>query len=83
MSIIIMIESFILFDNEDYRHHDGAAMGSPLEPNFIRASLCEHEFIWPKKCLSEFKLITYKRYVVRFCRRIRHDSFHQNGIFLS
>ena len=27
-----MTESFILFDNECYRQHDGVAMGSPLGP---------------------------------------------------
>ena len=27
-----MTESFILFDNEYYRQHDGVAMGSPLGP---------------------------------------------------
>ena len=37
---VTMTESFILFDNEYYRQHNGVAIGSPLEPTFANISLC-------------------------------------------
>ena len=58
-----MIESFILFDNEYYRQHDGLAMSSPVGPTFANIFLCVHEILWLEKCLSEIRPVIYKRYV--------------------
>ena len=40
-----MSESFISFDQEFYKKHDGVAMGSPLVPTLANISLCYHENI--------------------------------------
>ena len=58
-----MTESFILFDNEYYKQHDGVAMGSPLGPTFANIFLWVHEILWLEKYPSEFRPVIYKRYV--------------------
>ena len=58
-----MTESFILFDNEYYRQHDGVAMGSTLRPTFANILLCVHEILWLEKCRSKFRPTIYKKYV--------------------
>ena len=63
MLAVIMTESFILFDNEYYKQHDGVAKGSPLGSTFASIFLCVHEIRWLEKCLSEFRPVIYKRYV--------------------
>ena len=56
-------ESIFVFDNQLYRQIDGVSMGSPLGPTFANLFLCFHESKWLSECPSEFKPITYKRYV--------------------
>ena len=58
-----MSESFILFDQQFYKQHDGVAMGSPLGPTLANVFLCYHEKIWLQNCPSEFKPVIYRRYV--------------------
>ena len=58
-----MSESLILFDQEFYKQHDGAAMVSPLGPTLASVFLCYHEKIWLQNCPSEFKPVIYRRYV--------------------
>ena len=58
-----MSESLILFDQELYKQHDGAAMGSPFGPTLANVFLCYHEKIWLQNCPSEFKPVIYRRYV--------------------
>ena len=60
---VIMTESFILFDNEYYKKHDGVAIGSPLGPTLPNIFLRLHEILWPEKCPPEFRPVIYKRYV--------------------
>ena len=38
-------------------------MGSPLGPSFANVFLCYHETIWLENCPSEFKPVTYRRFV--------------------
>ena len=48
-----MTESFILFDNEYYKQHDSAAMGSTLGPTFANIFLCVHGILWLENaCLN-------------------------------
>ena len=39
MLTVTMTESFVLFDSENYKQHDGVAMGSPLGPTFANIFL--------------------------------------------
>ena len=45
MLTVTMTESFILFDNEYYKQHDGVAMDSPLGPTFANIFLCVHKIL--------------------------------------
>ena len=63
MLTVTMIESFILFNNEYYKQHDGAAISSPLGPTSTNIFLCVHEILWLEKCLPEFRPVIYRRYV--------------------
>ena len=38
-------------------------MGSPLGPSLANVFLCYHETIWLENCPSEFKPVTYRRFV--------------------
>ena len=58
-----MSESFILFDQEFYKEHDGVAMGSLLGPALANVFLCYHENILLQNCPSKFKPVIYRRYV--------------------
>ena len=63
MVTVTMTESFILFDNEHYRQHDGVAMGSPLGPTFANIFSCVQEIHWLEKCPPEFRSVIHKRYI--------------------
>ena len=63
MLTVAMTKDFILFDNEYYMQHDGAAVGSPLGPTFASTYLCVHKTLWFKTCPTEFRPVTFKRYV--------------------
>ena len=43
MLTVTMTESFILFDNECYKQHDGVTIGSPLRPTFVNIFSCAYE----------------------------------------
>ena len=58
-----MTESFILFDNECYKQHDGVTIGSPLRPTFVNIFSCAYETLWLEKCPPEFRPVIYKRCV--------------------
>ena len=58
-----MSESLILFDQELYKQHAGVAVGLPLGPTLANVFFCYHEKIWLQNCPSEFKPVTYRRYV--------------------
>ena len=62
MLTVTMTESFILFDNEYYRQHDGIATSSPLGPTFANTFLCVHEILWLEKCPPEFRPVIYKSF---------------------
>ena len=49
MLTVTMTESFILFDNEYYKQHDGVTMDSPLRPTFDNIFLCVHEILGLEK----------------------------------
>ena len=56
-------DCYFLFDETLYQQTDGVAMGNPLGPTLANAFLCYHEKQWLGDCPSDFKPITYKRYV--------------------
>ena len=89
-----MSESLILFDQEFYKQHDGAVMGSPLGPTLANVVLCYHDQIWLQNCPSEFKLVICRSYVddrfLLFCSKHHIEKFrnylnrqHKNVKFTS
>ena len=56
-------DCYFLFNEDLYKQTDGVAMGNPLGPTLANAFLCYHEKRWLSDCPSDFKPITYKRYV--------------------
>ena len=53
-----MSESFILFNQQLYKQHDGVAMDSPLGPTFANVFLCYHEKIGFKIVLLNLNLLS-------------------------
>ena len=56
-------DCYFLFDGALYKQTDAEAMGNLLGPTLANAFLCYHEKLWLNDCPSDFKPITYKRYV--------------------
>ena len=63
MLTVTMTESFILFDKEYYKQHDGVATGSALGATFANIFLCVYEILWLEKYPDEFRPVIYKRHV--------------------
>ena len=74
-----MSESLILFDQQFYKKHHGVAMGFPLGHALANVFLCYHEKSWLQNCPSEFKPVTYRKYVddifLLFCSKYLIEKF--------
>ena len=58
-----MFESIFIFDQKYYKQCDGVAIGSPLEPTLANVFMCHFEKIWLENCSTQFKSVTFRRYV--------------------
>ena len=56
--------SFFISSNKLYKQFEGLDMCLPVGPTFANILMCHHEKQWIVDCLSSFKPVFFRRYIV-------------------